>query len=118
MKCHTCKHWDNSQPPYDRCLVENGIRHAACPGHTTCTYEPVGVQATFENPEPQELLTIEALTLDHFRAWRWGQTPPLNIRGHGFTLTLTDSAYLPDLSDTLAMVLCRLMSLELRLFEE
>lgn len=71
--------------------------------------------------DPQGQLTqtllLESMTLEEFRAWRKvGGTVILS--GHGYEIRLEGNVWLPDIKEAFDSLMARLMTHEIRLFEE
>jgi len=77
------------------------------------TFDPEGELT----PTEGRTLILESVTLDEFRAWRKvGGTVILS--GHGYELRLESTVWLPDLKEAFDSLMARLMTHEIRLFEE
>lgn len=77
------------------------------------TFDPEGELA----PTEGRTLILESMTLEEFRAWRKvGGTVVLS--GHGYEIRLESTVWLPDMKEAFDSLITRLMTHEIKLFEE
>lgn len=77
------------------------------------TFDPEG-QLT---PSEGRTLLLESMTLDEFRAFRKVGGAVI-LSGHGYEIRLESTVWFPDIREAFDSLMARLMSHEIRLFEE